>query len=136
MSQSELTKDELVESLYQYIKDQELSDPWAFRKDGETIVPYDDWPVRLPDVIDMDEIDFDPETRSCTINVEEEEEVSGYMLRRRGAAGGDYIDFRQVLYIQGTLVFKDSTEAYRVDEEKTDLDYEIVFDVSNYESYK
>lgn len=135
MPQTELTKDELVESLHRYIKDQELSDPWAFRKDGETIVPYDDWPVKLNDVIDEDDIDFDPETLSCTLDIDEEAEVSGYMLRRRGAAGGDYIDFRQVLYIQGTLMFKDSTEAYRIDEKKTDLDYEIVFDVSNYQSY-
>jgi len=134
MSTQRPTKDELVEEIYQYIQDRELN-PWEFTDRGAT-VPYDDWPIQLQDVIKEEEVEFDPDTLKCTIEAFREERKNGYRLRRRGASGGDYIDFRQIFALSGDVVFEvTNDEFYQLDTEKTTLDYEIEFEITGSSSY-
>ena len=97
----------------------------------------DDWLVSISDIVEEDSLNRGDGYIDVVADTEVEED--GYEIRRRNATGGDYVDIRQFLHIEGRLAFKmdeQHPEEVIADPANTSLVVHCHFDTGNYQSYR
>ena len=95
-----------------------------------------DWLINIGDIVEEDSLERGE--GHIDVVAEATAEEDGYEIRRRNATGGDYVDIRQSLHVEGRLGFRideQHPEEVIVDPKNTSLAVHCHIDTGSYQSY-